>query len=91
MDWRKRSRRRPVFNDAGHAHELTFSCYRDIIEPKTLLAMIEYIHANPVRRGLVKHAEDWKWSSAGWREGKKPLGTDPLDFGGLCLFLGGKD
>ena len=28
MDWRKRSRRRPAFHDLGHAHELTFSCYR---------------------------------------------------------------
>ena len=25
---------------------------------------VEYIHLNPVRAGLVKHAEDWPWSSA---------------------------
>ena len=25
---------------------------------------VEYIHLNPVRRGLAKRAEDWKWSSA---------------------------
>ena len=24
---------------------------------------VEYIHLNPVRRGWVKNAEDWKWSS----------------------------
>jgi putative transposase len=24
---------------------------------------VEYIHLNPVRRGLVKKAEEWKWSS----------------------------
>jgi hypothetical protein len=24
---------------------------------------VEYIHLNPVRRGLVKRPEDWKWSS----------------------------
>jgi len=24
---------------------------------------VEYIHLNPVRRGLVKDARDWKWSS----------------------------
>ena len=24
---------------------------------------VEYIHLNPVRRGLVKKPEDWKWSS----------------------------
>jgi hypothetical protein len=26
-------------------------------------AAIEYIHMNPVHRGLVKRAIDWKWSS----------------------------
>ncbi|MDO6682418.1 transposase [Oceanobacter sp. 5_MG-2023] len=25
---------------------------------------IEYIHQNPVKAGLVKNAEDWRWSSA---------------------------
>ena len=24
---------------------------------------VEYIHLNPVRRGLVRTAEEWKWSS----------------------------
>ena len=37
---------------------------RNIVEPKTLLATIEYIHLNPVRRGLVTRATDWRWSSA---------------------------
>jgi len=37
---------------------------RNITEPKTLLKMIDYIHMNPVRRGLVDHAINWKWSSA---------------------------
>jgi putative transposase len=43
---------------------------RNINDPRTLLYMIEYIHQNPVRRGLVKRATDWPWSSArfyaGW-------------------------
>ena len=26
--------------------------------------MIEYIHYNPARRGLVAHPTDWPWSSA---------------------------
>ena len=30
-----------------------------------LYEKIEYIHANPVRRGLVEHPRDWHWSS--WR------------------------
>ena len=28
MDWRLRSMRRPAINEPGHAHELTFTCYR---------------------------------------------------------------
>jgi len=27
------------------------------------LEKVEYIHPKPVRRGLVKQSEDWKWSS----------------------------
>ncbi len=63
---------------------------RNIFEPKTLFTMIEYIHANPVRRGLVERAEDWKWSSAGWREGKNTLRPDLVDTGGLNPFYAGK-
>jgi putative transposase len=41
--------------------------------------MAEYMHQNPVRRGLVAHAEEWKWSSAGWYagQGAGPLRIDP--------------
>jgi putative transposase len=42
---------------------------RNITEPRTLLSMIDYIHLNPVRRGLVDRACDWCWSSAAWFEG----------------------
>ena len=36
---------------------------RNITTAGALRAAIEYIHANPVRRGLVAQAEDWEWSS----------------------------
>ena len=53
--------------------------------------MIEYIHGNPVRRGLVLRAEDWKWSSSGWIEGKNPVKPDPINLvGGLLGFFGGR-
>ena len=42
---------------------------RNVNEAKTLCAMIDYIHMNPVRRGLVECSTDWKWSSASWFEG----------------------
>jgi putative transposase len=38
---------------------------RNSLEPKTIWKQIEYIHANPVRRGLCRCTEDWYWSSAG--------------------------
>jgi putative transposase len=35
---------------------------------------IRYIHANPVRRGLVDSATDWNWSSAkAWETDEKDL------------------
>src|SRR6516165_10070487 len=41
---------------------------RNTIEPHVILAMIDYIHGNPVRELLVEKPEHWKWSSAGWEE-----------------------
>ena len=35
--------------------------------------MIDYIHANPVRRGLAAKAEDWEWSSARWYAELRPV------------------
>ena len=39
---------------------------RNVDDPCLLLTMLDYLHANPIRRGLVKVAEDWPWSSAAW-------------------------
>lgn len=46
---------------------------RNVTEAATLRKMIDYIHSNPVRRGLVKRPEDWHWSSAGWYAGIRPV------------------
>jgi putative transposase len=46
---------------------------RHITSIEALGAMIEYIHANPVRRGRVARAEDWEWSSARWYVGLWPV------------------
>jgi len=56
----------------GHDHNL----WND----RPVLEVIEYIHANPVRRGLVAQPTDWVWSSAGqWAGGPPgPLTTDPI-------------
>jgi putative transposase len=37
---------------------------RNLTHAKAALAAIDYIHRNPVRRGLCTQAEDWRWSSA---------------------------
>jgi len=37
---------------------------RNVTEPTTIWTEIEYIHANPVRRGLCNRPTDWIWSSA---------------------------
>ena len=39
---------------------------RNLSTEKAVLAAIDYIHLNPVRRHLVDVAADWKWSSAAW-------------------------
>ncbi len=46
---------------------------RNSVEIATVHQMVEYIHANPVRRGLVTAAEDWEWSSARWYAGIRPV------------------
>ena len=48
---------------------------RNITEPTTLWHEIDYLHANPVRRGLCQCPEDWQWSSAA---GYRGLRTGPL-------------
>jgi putative transposase len=37
---------------------------RNVVEPATVYQQIEYIHNNPVRRGLCARPQDWKWSGA---------------------------
>ena len=50
----------------------------NIFKEKTVAAVIEYIHANPVRRGLVNDPMDWEWSSARFWDGhtKVPIRMD---------------
>ena len=52
---------------------------RNLTATNRLLTLIDYIHQNPVRRGLVDRPEAWEWSSAGWYAGCRPvpLGMDP--------------
>jgi putative transposase len=50
---------------------------RNITEKATLLAMIDYLHDNPLRKGLVTSPRDWKWSSAAWFVDQSPVRLIP--------------
>jgi len=53
---------------------------RNIDNTGTLRSVIDYLHMNPVRRGLVDMPEQWEWSSARWyRTGEEgPCIVHPL-------------
>jgi putative transposase len=53
---------------------------RNVTDPLALRNMIDYIHMNPVRRGLVARPTDWPWSSARFYAGENDvlLPMDPL-------------
>jgi putative transposase len=39
---------------------------RNLDNEQSVLAAIQYMHENPVRRGLCRHFLEWQWSSARW-------------------------
>lgn len=52
---------------------------RNITSPRTLLRMLDYLHENPVCKGLAIRSEDWFWSSAGhYAGGCSPIAVDPI-------------
>jgi putative transposase len=52
---------------------------RNLVRPETVHQVIDYIHANPVRRGLVGSPEDWAWSSARYYAGRSDVPLIPDD------------
>jgi len=50
---------------------------RNLLEPEVIRATLDYIHANPVRRGLVDSPEDWRWSSAAYYARNDPSALVP--------------
>ena len=50
---------------------------RNITESVVALAVVDYIHLNPVRRKLCQQAADWRWSTARYyQEFDGPRDTD---------------
>ncbi|HOI56879.1 MAG TPA: transposase [Phycisphaerae bacterium] len=54
---------------------------RNLVDRRSLRCVAEYIHGNPVRRGLVTSPQDWPWSSAAFWNGRTdvPLDMDSMD------------
>ncbi len=44
---------------------------RSVRDVEELSKEVRYIHRNPVERGLVTRAEDWRWSSVRWWQGTR--------------------
>ena len=55
---------------------------RNYFSPDEIRKQIDYIHKNPIRRGFVENAEDYRWSSAGfWLRGEEGvIAIDVTDF-----------
>lgn len=67
----------------GHLYQGTYKSF-PIEQDKHLLDVIRYVEQNPLRAGLVKRAQDWKWSSLSRRirnspQDKKLLSKLPTD------------
>ena len=71
---------RLIANRAAHKHDSIAQVWQEGFHPQalysdeTMLQKIDYIHANPVRRGWVTASEHWRYSSAHeWLPGAEPV------------------
>jgi putative transposase len=58
--WATGTGEKPSWKPRGYDH--------NIIQEAALLEKLQYMHANPVRRGLVDHPEKWPWNSCRFYE-----------------------
>ncbi|MHB1127479.1 MAG: REP-associated tyrosine transposase [Bacillota bacterium] len=66
------------YNTTGHLFQDRFKS-ECVDMDRYLLAVIRYIHQNPVSAGVVKNVTDWKWSSCHGYYGEKTYPTDLLN------------
>jgi putative transposase len=65
------------YRSNGHVWQGRFKAF-PIEQDDHLLTVLRYIERNPLRAGLVKQAEDWRWSSLHhWRANKPFNAIDP--------------
>ena len=62
-------------NRLGHPKYDSF----EIDSRQKLEEKLTYLHLNPVRKGFVDRAVDWKWSSARWYEERRMVGV-PIEW-----------
>lgn len=70
-----RFRYRSSTQGLGHVYQGRFRAF-PITHDARYLRTIRYVEANPVRAGLVAHAEDWYWTSLTERLGRARLIVD---------------
>ena len=78
--WFNRRHRR-----SGHLFQGRYKAFL-VQEDPYLLALIRYIHLNPVRAGLARKPESYAWSSD--RHYRRPPGPEWLDTAGVQTMLG---
>ena len=61
-----------IRKEVGHVFQGRFKAVR-VDSRKYLLQLVRYIHLNPVRAGMVKKPEEYKWSGHNAYMGKDPL------------------
>ena len=59
---------------SGHVYQGRFKSF-PVQDDGHFLTVCRYVEANPLRAGMVKAAEDWRWSSLGDRGGARSLAT----------------
>jgi hypothetical protein len=81
------SDQRRRFDDQHYVFFVTFSVYKrrrllDLDQPKRIVLgvrklreRLDDMHRNPVRAGLVKQADHWRWSSARWYLRRQTVGV----------------
>jgi len=68
------SQSKPHFWQPGGGYD------RNIVSQSEFEEKLNYIHANPVRRGLVACPEAWVWSSARWYQSRDGVPMDLMSF-----------
>lgn len=66
------------YQTTGHLFQDRFKS-ENVENVRYLLTVVRYIHQNPLKAGMVKHVEDWKWSSCRHYYGTHDRGRKLID------------